>query len=222
MNLNTNMAMLGKRNPWEGSYTVGIDASGKLLAIELQYYIDCGCCINDSVGNMQAAMMTCDNAYYCPNWLVTPVFVKTDTPSNTWARGPGCCPAVFVMETIIEHVASFLGLPAMDVRFTNLYQQGQMTPYGSTVTYCSLSSLWTSYVGSASFQQRILDVDAFNKENRWRKQGLSVAPNKSAKHGDVRYLTLNRYPITYQSGFFGATMSVTAVDGSVNISIAVC
>ena len=43
MNLNTNMEMIGKRNPFQAEYTVGFTDEGKLLGISINYYIDCGC-----------------------------------------------------------------------------------------------------------------------------------------------------------------------------------
>ena len=172
------MEMIGKRNPFEADYTVGFDETGKLLGVQIDYYIDCGCYLNDSLGTMQAAMSTCDNGYYCPNWLVTPYFAVTNTPSNTACRGPGCCPAIFIIEAIVDHVAKVLQLSPDAVRFTNLYQQGQVTPYGQPLTYCSLSSLWTSFVSSTNYAQRLASVNQFNEANRWRKRGLTMAPNK--------------------------------------------
>jgi xanthine dehydrogenase molybdopterin-binding subunit B len=172
------MQLLGKRNPWETDYTVGFDNNGTLVAIELTYYADCGSYINDTVGTMQMAMQTCDNAYYCPNWLVTPKFVFTNTPANTATRGPGCCPAIFSIENVIEHVAQALQVTPNVVRAANLYQQGQVTPYLQPLTYCSLSSLWSSFMTSTNYTSRVAAVSAFNAANRWRKQGISIAPNK--------------------------------------------
>ncbi len=51
------MAQLGKRNPLQADYTVGFDSQGKLLAVQINYYMDCGSYINDSIGNMQMALV---------------------------------------------------------------------------------------------------------------------------------------------------------------------
>jgi xanthine dehydrogenase/oxidase len=172
------MEMIGKRNPFEADYTVGFDNTGKLLGVSIDYYIDCGCYMNDSLGTMQAAMSTCDNAYYCPNWLVTPYIAITNTASNTACRGPGCCPAIFIMETIVEHVAKVLQVSPAVVRFGNLYQEGQVTPYGQPLLYCSLTSIWESLLASSNYTARSAAVDSFNQANRWKKRGISIAPNK--------------------------------------------
>ncbi len=52
-------------------HTVGYDANGKLLGIELDYYQDCGCYANDGFDIIANALHACDNAYYCANWEVS-------------------------------------------------------------------------------------------------------------------------------------------------------
>lgn len=172
------MELIGKRNPFEADYNVTFDSSGVLQSIELDYYIDCGSYINDAIIVMEMAFRTCDNAYYCPTWKLTPHFIRTNTPANTSARAPGCCPAIFIMETIMDNVAKALNLSPDAVRFANLYQQGQVTPYHQTLTYCNLTSMWNSFVASTNYQTRLAAVDAYNTANRWTKQGLTIMPVK--------------------------------------------
>jgi xanthine dehydrogenase/oxidase len=154
MNLNTNMVLLGKRNPFEGQYEVEVDSQGKLQSVKLDYYIDVGSASNDSVVIMEMAFRTCDNAYYSPSWHITPHFALTNTPANTSARAPGCLPAIFIMETIMDNIASALKLSPDAVRFANLYQQGQVTPYHQPLPYCRLTELWTSLVASSNYNAR--------------------------------------------------------------------
>jgi xanthine dehydrogenase molybdopterin-binding subunit B len=172
------MELIGKRNPFQADYSVGVDDSGKLQSIVLDYYIDCGSYWNDSVVIMDMAYNTCDNAYYCPEWHVSPHFARTNTAGNTSARAPGCCPAIFVIESIMDHIASSLNLSPDAVRFLNLYQEGQVTPYHQPLSYCNLTSLWNTLVASSSYVARQAAVTAFNEANRWKKRGISIAPNK--------------------------------------------
>ena len=153
-------------------------SDGKLVSIALDYYIDCGSYINDSVVTMEMAYRTCDNAYYCPERHVLPHFLVTNTPANTSARAPGCCPAIFIIEAIMDHIASELNLSPDVVRFNNLYQQGQVTPYKQPLTYCALTQLWGTLVTSSNYTARQQAVAAFNLANRWRKQGISIQPIK--------------------------------------------
>jgi xanthine dehydrogenase molybdopterin-binding subunit B len=127
---------------------------------------------------MEMAFRTCDNAYYCPEWHITPHFAITNTPTNTSARAPGCLPAIFIMETIMDHVARELGVSGDAFRFANMYQQGQVTPYKMPLTYCNLSSLWTSLQQSSDYASRVAAVASFNSANRWKKQGIAMSPIK--------------------------------------------
>lgn len=92
----------------------------------------------------------------------------TNTPSNTATRAPGCFPAIYFIENVVELMAHQLGVDPADFRHQNMYQKGQMTPMQQPVPYCSLSALWDSFMTSSEFQTRKASVDAFNKANRWR------------------------------------------------------
>ena len=172
------MSMIGKRAPFEADYVVGVNANGVLQGVQLDYWVDSGAYCNDGVGSAEMAMTACDNAYYCPNWVVNSHMVCTNTPATTATRGPGCCPGIFIMETIMDNVAKVLGMSPDAVRFANLYQQGQVTPYGQPLTYCSLSSMWSTFVASTNYQTRLAAVQAYNAANRWTKQGLTIMPVK--------------------------------------------
>jgi xanthine dehydrogenase/oxidase len=72
-------------------------------------------------------------------------------------------PGIFIMESIMEHVAKSLGKSPEDVRVVNLYQEGQVTPYKQPLTFCNISSLWSQLIESCDFETRKTDVEAFNK-----------------------------------------------------------
>lgn len=57
------------------------------MAIEEEITCDSGCAANDVGSSLAAAWM--GSVYYCPNWLVTPTYAITNTPSNTYMRAPG-------------------------------------------------------------------------------------------------------------------------------------
>lgn len=82
------------------SYTfqVGFDGDGKLLSLKLDLYSDVGHVPNEySVGFIIGEVQ---NGYYIPNLAVTPYFVTTDTPANTWCRTPGQTEHVFILYII--------------------------------------------------------------------------------------------------------------------------
>lgn len=77
LSLSTNMKMLGKRHPYQLDYEVGFTSEGMLTAVKIDWYSDSGYVIGmaDTVGSMMQGLTTTDNAYWCPNWLISPYFV---------------------------------------------------------------------------------------------------------------------------------------------------
>eukprot|EP01147_Barroeca_monosierra_P002142 gene2142-5172_t len=190
LELHSNMRLIGKRfptdflhrynvhrHPWKCEYTIGT-LNSRLHAVDMQWYADAGAYVFDSDGAMMQGSTACDAAYFCPNWQVVPTVCQTNTPSNTATRAPGCLPAVFIMETAMDHTAQVLGVDPVSFRYNNIYQEGQVTPTGMTLKYCSLSHLWSQFVDAIGYETRMKDVLAYNKKNMWSKRGLTIAPNK--------------------------------------------
>ncbi|CAI8020059.1 Xanthine dehydrogenase/oxidase [Geodia barretti] len=174
LDIDTNMKMIGKRIPYYATFTIGCTEDGILNGIEATVYNNCGWCNNDNALGM--ALDHIDNAYYVPNWLVTPKACKTNIAANTATRSPGTCPGIFIMEGMIDQVARTLGLDPDTVRRANLYKKDQVTPIDIPLTYCNISTLWDDLYSSAEVESRKAAAAKFNEENRWRKRGLSVVP----------------------------------------------
>lgn len=54
----------------------------------------------------------------------------------------GTLPAIFIMESMIDHVARSQGLVVENVKRANLYKQGMVTPRGYPLKYCNISAVW--------------------------------------------------------------------------------
>ncbi|WAR26952.1 XDH1-like protein [Mya arenaria] len=163
------------------------------------YYCDCGFAVNDCT--VHDIMEMGDNAYYCPNWHMVPVAVQTNTPSHTYCRAPASTPGIFVMETIMQHVSKTLGKVPAEVKQLNLYKQGQVTPGGMTLTYCSIICLFQQLEKMADVSGRMKLVEKFNKENRWKKKGLSVVPLK--------------YGVPWNTQNYGVNIAIYSQDGTI-------
>uniref|UniRef100_K1Q8Q7 Xanthine dehydrogenase n=1 Tax=Magallana gigas TaxID=29159 RepID=K1Q8Q7_MAGGI len=100
LDFHVNMKMVGKRFPWMADYTVGLSSDGLLEGIKITYYTDCG--INPTENSLAGVSIGMDNAYFCPNWHVIPIALKTNKAMNTACRSPGSCPTIFIMESIME------------------------------------------------------------------------------------------------------------------------
>lgn len=202
LDFHVNMKMVGKRFPWMADYTIGLSSDGLLEGIKMTYYTDCG--INPTENSLAGMAIGMDNAYFCPNWHVIPVALKTNKAMNTACRSPGSCPTIFIMESIMEHCAKILGKDPTDFKVQNLYKKGQLTPVKMPLTYCNIRELTSQLLQSTDYENRKQMVSSFNQANRWKKKGLSVVPMK--------------FGIGWTGGNYTALVAIHGLDGSVSIS----
>src|SRR5258708_783321 len=85
----TDMIMTGKRHDFLADYTVGFDASGRILALTVMLASRCGYSADLSGPVNDRAMMHIDNAYFLENVDIISHRCKTHTVSNTAFRGFG-------------------------------------------------------------------------------------------------------------------------------------
>ncbi|GFO29431.1 indole-3-acetaldehyde oxidase-like [Plakobranchus ocellatus] len=201
LDIHANMKMCGMRNAYFMTYTIGCDDSGKLLGIEADLFPDLGFSTIEGGGDLTPWL---DNAYYCPNWLVSFQQLKTNKAMGTACRAPGSTPAIFFMESMIEHVARYLGKDELAVRQANLYVNGQKTITQRVLQYCTLKDVVAKHVTDTNYTQRKADIELFNKNNRWKKRGLALMPNM--------------FGISWFGGMYTTQLMVYHGDGSVAIA----
>ncbi|XP_041041194.1 xanthine dehydrogenase-like isoform X2 [Carcharodon carcharias] len=202
MDLTSNMKAIGKRHGYIVKYKVGFNEDGTLNGVIITYYCNNGSSPNDHEAGQYFAYS--DNAYKCKNWQLIPVAVKTNLAAHTWCRAPGSMPNIFVIETILEHVAKFLSLDPIRVKQKNLYAQGDTTPMGFVLPYCSIQELYKSQLTKVDVAGRLQAIKKFNADNSWKKKGLAVVPLK--------------YCLYWTEGRFLCTVSIFASDGSVIVT----
>ncbi|XP_048382668.1 xanthine dehydrogenase/oxidase-like isoform X2 [Stegostoma tigrinum] len=202
MDLATNMKAVGKRHGYIFKYKVGFNDDGTLNGVIITYYCDNGSSPNDD--EVSTYFGFSDNAYKCKNWHLIPIALKTNRAAHTWCRSPGSKPNIFVIETILEHVAKFLSLDPINVKQKNLYAQGDITPLGFDLPYCSIRDLYSTQLKKVDVTGRLQAIKKFNADNRWKKKGLAVVPLK--------------YCLDWTEGFYLCTVSIFASDGSVIVT----
>ncbi|XP_059063531.1 indole-3-acetaldehyde oxidase [Cryptomeria japonica] len=175
----TDMIMSGGRHPIKANYTVGLKNDGKITALHVDLFIDAGFTVDFSPifpYTINKTMMKYNWGAYSVDYKVC----KTNLPSKSAMRGPGDTQGSFFAETIIEHVASILGLDSIVVREKNIHTlESAKLFYGSSVespVSYTLPSIWEKLKQSASFYERTKNIREFNATNRWFKRGLSLVP----------------------------------------------
>jgi xanthine dehydrogenase molybdopterin-binding subunit B len=74
--------------------------------------------------------------------------------TRTACRAPGVIPAAHATEIFMDHVAAALALDPAVVRRMNLVQQGQVTPYGQPLPYCSIGTMWDDFVAANKYTEQ--------------------------------------------------------------------
>lgn len=54
----------------------------------------------------------------------------------------GSVPAVFIIESVLDHVGKSLGIPQEEVRLVNLYNQDDLTLQWVPLEHCNIQSVW--------------------------------------------------------------------------------
>jgi len=141
------------------------------MCLVLCRYSNGGWSLDLSQGVLERAVLHVENAYQWGSTHFTGRVCKTNLPSNTAFRGFGGPQGMLVGETAIEHLATELKVTAEELRHSNLYKEGDLTPYRMPVQKTQLSRLWTQVSDLADWPARLKSVEDFNKHNRWRKRG---------------------------------------------------
>jgi xanthine dehydrogenase/oxidase len=204
-------AMVGHRHPLYGEYAVAIGTGddnpehrGRLMGMSTDFYSDGGATYDCSFIVMDCIQLRCDSAYMVPNYQTSGDVCRTNKASNGAFRSMGLVQGLLVQEDAIEKASHAVGMLAEEVRGKNLYRQGEMTPFGQVVDYCYLDRVWERIGAISEFDRRRLEVEKFNKANRWRKRGISMIPVKYGSGYNATFLEQA-----------GALVDVNQEDGSV-------
>jgi xanthine dehydrogenase large subunit len=176
----TDMLMTGKRHDFIADYTVGFDATGRLLALSVMLASRCGYSADLSGPVNDRAMFHVDNAYYLEHVEIISHRCKTHTVSNTAFRGFGGPQGMMVIEKVIDDVARALRVDPLEVRRANLYgiTARNITPYGQVVEGNRLPEIFDRLEHSSDYRKRRSEIDRWNAVQPIIKRGLALTPVK--------------------------------------------
>ncbi|XP_054834578.1 aldehyde oxidase-like isoform X2 [Eublepharis macularius] len=174
----TDMLLCGGRHPAIAKYKIGFMNDGRILAADVNVYINGGCTPDDSVLVTEVVLLKLDNAYKIPNVRSCAHACKTNLPSNTAFRGFGFPQGGLVTEAWITRVAARCGLLPEQVREINMYKENGLTPYKQELRPENLLRCWNECMGKSEYRSRRAAVNEFNKQNYWKKKGVAIIPMK--------------------------------------------
>jgi xanthine dehydrogenase large subunit len=174
------MIMTGKRHEFLIRYDVGVDARGVIQGLDMMLAANAGNVADLTPSVLNRALCHADNCYYIPHALFRGYPCKTNTVSNTAFRGFGGPQGMLAIETVIEHIATALGIERDEVRRRNYYGAAprNVTPYGQEVADDLTVDLVDRLAKAADYEARRRSVAEWNRANRIVKKGLALMPIK--------------------------------------------
>lgn len=211
------MSMFGGREPIMATYRAqvtgpaGTDGSGTgagtFAALDMFLAMDGGRNAPQALGSLSMATSWSDGCYFVPNFRSKGTVRFSARPDDTSCRAPGNLQSITLRELVNEHVAHACGLPLQAVQEANLYQPGDVTPFGDVIASESYNwtvpELWQQCKDAVGWEQQQADAAAFNGANRFRKRGVCMVPTKYGMG-----------PSDYK---VGALVNIYGADGSVEV-----
>ncbi|MFL6305274.1 MAG: molybdopterin cofactor-binding domain-containing protein [Candidatus Sulfotelmatobacter sp.] len=205
--------MIGKRHAYYGQYQIAVDRGdtrpgdkGIIRGFQTKLWGDGGAFYDCSFIVSNCIQLRTDNAYLVRNFESQIDVCRTNTAPSTAFRSFGDVQGKNIIENAIDDAAFAVGMLPEEVREKNLYQRGDVTPFGQALTYCYMRQVWDYLKKVASYQEKRASVDEYNRNNKWRKQGLAMIP---VKYGSGYNLTMLEQA--------AATVSVGQGDGTIVI-----
>ncbi|KAM3916930.1 aldehyde oxidase 1-like [Leptodactylus fuscus] len=178
LNRDEDMLMTAGRHPFKGVYKVGFMNDGTIVGADVSFYANAGCTPDESILVIIVALLKMDSAYNFPNLNCRGKACKTNLPSNTAFRGFGFPQTGMITETIMDAVATKLGLPPDQVRERNMYKDIARTHYKQEFDATNLRRCWNECLEKSSYIKRRNEIQTFNKDNYWQKKGIAMIPLK--------------------------------------------
>jgi xanthine dehydrogenase/oxidase len=192
---NTDMLMVGKRHPFEGSYHVLADSTGRIEKFRVDFASEAGSAYDCALPVMELALLSADNAYNIQTFQANGTVFRTNRTPNTAFRSFGVIQCTLIIEEAIEHLAHELGIAPEAVRRANFYRDATIdsfdrTPYGQELRYARMNQVWDDIEEMADLRALKEVIRAFNDANAWRKRGIAMIP---LKYGiSYTYLPMNQ------------------------------
>jgi xanthine dehydrogenase large subunit len=171
------MMITGKRHDFLVRWRAGVDAEGRLLAVEMDLAARAGYVADLSPAIVDRAMFHALNCYAVPDATIRGYACRTHTQSNTAFRGFGGPQGMLAAEAMIDSIARALGVDALELRRRNLFAPGRdVTHYGQRVEDLTLPRILDELAASGDYARRRAAVDAANTAPGFLRRGLALAP----------------------------------------------
>jgi len=170
--------LIGKRHAYYGQYQIAVDRNGLIRGFHTKLWGDGGAFYDCSFIVSNCIQLRTDNAYNVKNFQSQIDVCRTNTAPSTAFRSFGDVQGKNIVENAIDDAAFAAGFLPEEVREKNLYQRGDVTPFGQALSFCYIRQVWDFLKDVAGYREKRASVDEYNRLNKWRKRGLGMIPVK--------------------------------------------
>lgn len=124
-----------KRHPTDLRYEVSLDEENRITGMKIEIVYDGGAYQTVSATVMQRSMITCIGVYNIPSLQVDGRVMMTNKVPTGAYRGFGAPQTHFAVETLMNHVAAFVGEDPLEFKRKHLARQGDLTSTSGVFHY---------------------------------------------------------------------------------------
>ncbi|RPA93250.1 molybdenum cofactor-binding domain-containing protein [Choiromyces venosus 120613-1] len=151
----------GQRNPFQAHWKVGVSKDGMLQVLDAGVYDNAGYSQDLSGVVMDHALTYMDSCYWIPHVHLRGHVCKTNTHSNTAFHGFGAPQYQYIAECIITAIADHLEMSVDELRWKNLYKEGQLTPFLQPQEDWHVPQIITQLKAESDYDARVQQVEEF-------------------------------------------------------------
>ncbi|RPA88708.1 hypothetical protein L873DRAFT_1832155 [Choiromyces venosus 120613-1] len=166
LNRDEDMMTSGQRNPFQAHWKVGVSKDGMLHVLDADVYNNAGYSQYLSGVVMDHALTYMDSCYWIPHVHLRGHVCKTNTHSNTTFHGFGAPQGQYIAECIITAIADHLEMSVDELRWKNLYKEGQLTPFLQPLEDWHVPQIITQLKAESDYDTRV------------QQRGISLIPTR--------------------------------------------
>jgi CO/xanthine dehydrogenase Mo-binding subunit len=167
-----------KRHPAIVRHRTGVDAEGRLLALDVEILMDGGAYLTLSQVVLSRALLHSFGPYRCANVRIRGQVLRTHTAQNSAFRGFGAPQVEFALERQMDRIARALGLDPLEIRLRNVVETGDRLPTGQTLDESTSARLCLEEAAArTNFRERWQELEAArgrHADGKMRGIGLAL------------------------------------------------
>ena len=170
------MAASTKRHPSQVHIRTGVARDGRLLAQDISVLLDGGAYVTLSPVVLSRAIIHAGGPYACDDVRIDGRAMLTNSVPFGAFRGFGGPQTLFALERHMDRVADELGMDSVELRRTNLIQDGQSTSTGQVINDgTDRDAVLNRALEMSGFRARAARHARFNQEHPYLRRGVGLA-----------------------------------------------